>query len=357
MQRYSNKLRRQESTLERQEEEIRVLQEDVDRLRKKYDNDKDRSRDHENDLSTQHDTIVEREGTIQNLRLHTDRLKADLNEAEEAATRVTEERERLRIRFNKLTVSNQAAQRAADEAKSALERLRAEDIARADEIARIRSDAATSALTIENLSRQLDTVTRDTQARAQANQDQLNRGLRPPMGLPNYSSMNFGTPFNYRSSNQSEGLGLSQLRPPGYSHVGSPADPGYTPDPRSALDAMYGNDDRSQRSSLNQLDRGQSSSFYRHDQARPGVGVPAFPRSRHTRRSELSLHQIAATRNTQFGTRDPPLLTGHAFQSKEVHAFIEYIYQLIRAEAFDETVLKKFVDDEACATGCTLCVE
>ena len=168
---------------------------------------------------------MEREGTIQNLRLHTDRLKADLNEAEKAATRVKEERERLQIRFNELTVSNQAAQRAADEAKSALERLRAEDLARADEIARIRSDAATSVLTIKNLRRQLDTVTRDTQARAQANQDQLNRGLPPPMGLPNFSSMNFGTPFNYRSSNQSEGLGLSQLRPPGYSHVGSPADP------------------------------------------------------------------------------------------------------------------------------------
>ena len=81
--------------------------------------------------------------------------------------------------------------------------------------------------------------------------------------------------------------------------------------------------------------------------ARPGVGVPAFPRSRHTRRSGLSLHQIATTRNTQFGTRDPPLLTGHSFQSKEVHAFIQYIYQLIRADAFDDTVLEKLIDDEA----------
>ena len=137
---------------------------------------------------------MERDGTSQDLQLHTDRLNADLNEAEEAATRVKEERERLQLRFNELTVSNQVAQRAADEAKSAWERLRAEDIARADEIARTRSDAATSVLTIENLRRKLDTVTRDTQARAQANQDQLNRELPPPMGLPNYSSMNFGTP-------------------------------------------------------------------------------------------------------------------------------------------------------------------
>jgi len=92
-----------------------------------------------------------------------------------------------------------------------------------------------------------------------------------------------------------------------------------------------------------------------------GVGVPVFPRSRHTRRSGLSLHQIATTRNTQFGTRDPPLLTGHSFQSKEVHAFIQYIYQLIRADAFDETVLEKLIDDEAMGVltllECPLCLE
>ena len=176
-------------------------------------------------------------------------------------------------------------------------------------------------------------MTRETQARSQANQDQLYRGLPPPLGIPNYPSTNVGTPYNYRSSSQSEGLGLSQLRPPGYSHVGSLADQGYTPDPRGALDAMYGTDDSSQRSSIYQPGRGQSR-----------ARVPAFPRSRYTRRSGLSLHQIATTQNTQFGIRDPPLLTGHAFQSKEVHAFIQYIYQLIRAEAFDETVLEKLID-------------
>ena len=114
----------------------------------------------------------------------------------------------------------------------ALEQLRTEDLARAEEITKIRSEAATSVLTIENLRRELDTLTRDTQARAQANQDQLYRGLPPPLSKPNYPSANVGTPYNYRSSNQSEGLGLSQLCPPGYSHVGSLADPGYTPDPR-----------------------------------------------------------------------------------------------------------------------------
>ena len=155
------------------------------------------------------------------------------------------------------------------------------------------------------------------------------------MGVPNYPPTNVGAPYNYRNSNQSEGLGLSQLCPPGYSHVGSLADPVYTPDPRGALDAIYGTDDRSQRSSIYPPDRGQSSSSSCYEQARPGVGVPAFPRSRHTRRSGLSLHQMATTRNTQFGTRDPPHLTGHSFQSKEVHAFIQYIYQLIRADAFD----------------------
>jgi len=165
-------------------------------------------------------------------------------------------------------------------------------------------------------------VTRETQARSQANQDQLYRGLPPPLGIPNYPSTSVGTPYNYRSSSQSEGLGLSQLRPPGYSHVGSLADQGYTPDPRGALDAMYGTYDSSQRSSIYQPGRGQSR-----------VGVPAFPRSRYTRRSGLSLHQIATTQRPTT-----------PFQSKEVHAFIQYIYQLIRAEAFDETVLEKLID-------------
>jgi len=76
-QRYSSKLRKQESILEKQKEDIRALQDDVDRLRDKY----------EKELSTQQDTILDREGTIQDLRLHTDRLKADLVEAEEAKRR------------------------------------------------------------------------------------------------------------------------------------------------------------------------------------------------------------------------------------------------------------------------------
>jgi chromosome segregation ATPase len=164
-------LRKQESILDKQKEDVRVLQEDVDRLRDKYDDAKNRSRDHETDLSTLQETIMDRDGTIQDLRLHTDRLKADLHEAKEATSRVKVERERLQLRFNELIVSNQAAQRIADDARVTMERLRAEDVARADEIAKMQSDAATSVLTIENLRRQLDTVKRDTQARAQANQD------------------------------------------------------------------------------------------------------------------------------------------------------------------------------------------
>jgi len=66
-------------------------------------------------------------------------------------TRVKEERERLWLRFNDLVVSSQATQWAADDARVAMERLLAEDIARAEEITRIRSEAATSVLTIEDL--------------------------------------------------------------------------------------------------------------------------------------------------------------------------------------------------------------
>jgi hypothetical protein len=145
-------------------------------------------------------------------------------EAEEATSKTKEEHERLQLRFNELTVMNQMVQRVADEARNEVERLCAEDIAQAEEIARMRSDAATSLLTIENLRQQLDTTTREVQTRAQANQDHLYRGLPSPLSLPKYSSANIGTFFQYRGSSQSEGLGLSQLQPPGYSYVGSPAD-------------------------------------------------------------------------------------------------------------------------------------
>jgi len=52
--------RKQESILEKQKEDMRALQDDVDRLRDKYDEGKDRSRDQEKELSTQHNTILDR---------------------------------------------------------------------------------------------------------------------------------------------------------------------------------------------------------------------------------------------------------------------------------------------------------
>jgi hypothetical protein len=79
---------------------------------------------------------------MQDLRLHTGRLKVDLNEAEEATFKTKEERERLQFRFNELTVTNQMTQRIADDARNEVEILRAEDIARAEEIAKMRSDGA-----------------------------------------------------------------------------------------------------------------------------------------------------------------------------------------------------------------------
>jgi hypothetical protein len=82
-------------------------------------------------------------------------------------------------------------QHVADE--NEIERLRTEDIARAEEIAGMRSDTAGSVLTIKNFRRQLDTTTREAQARARANQDQLYRGLSPPLRLPNYPFAKVGT--------------------------------------------------------------------------------------------------------------------------------------------------------------------
>jgi len=91
-------------------------------------------------------------------------------------------------------------------------------------------------------------------------------------------------------------------------YVGSPADAEYT--------------HRSQRSSLHQQDRSQSSSSSAlQEQARPGV---------HS-------HEVASF-------VDLPSLGSETRQSSPV---MPSIYQLIRAEAFDEAVVEKLIDDEA----------
>jgi hypothetical protein len=49
----------------------------------------------------------------------------------------------------------------------------------------------------------------------------------------------------------------------------------------------------------------------------------------------------------QFSSRPQPRLSKANFANTDVHSFIEHIHQLIRAEAFDETVMETHIDEES----------
>jgi hypothetical protein len=49
----------------------------------------------------------------------------------------------------------------------------------------------------------------------------------------------------------------------------------------------------------------------------------------------------------QFSSRPQPRLSKANFANTDVHFFIEHIYQLIRAETFDETVMETHIDEES----------
>jgi hypothetical protein len=65
------------------------------------------------------------------------------------------------------------------------------------------------------------------------------------------------------------------------------------------------------------------------------------------RQSNLSLQQTATTRMLQFSSRQQPRLSKANFANTDTHFFIEHIHQLIRAEAFDETVMETHIDEES----------
>ena len=137
--------------------------------------------------------------------------------------------------------------------------------------------------------------------------------------------------------------------PPNYSYVGSLPRRDWTPEtPRAdPLRAMYGNEGGRQGSS-NQPTTSSSSSYASgRGLNRLGERFPAFAGSRYGRQSNLSLQQTATTRMLQFSSRPQPRLSKANFANTDVHSFIEHIHQLIRAEAFDETVMETHIDEES----------
>ena len=162
------------------------------------------------------------------------------------------------------------------------------------------------------------------------------------------------TPFVTPVATPSTGLRTRELHGPDYYHIGSPADLGYAEHMR----AMFGRDDidpprqepsRQEQQSMGSSSRG-SSSRYSHPnlgwQSRLGQGVPAFPGSRIIPTRRVDPRDASMQRMLKFGSAKIPKLSKANLVNMEVHMLIEHIHQLLRQEAFDDSVLGNLIDNE-----------
>ena len=81
-------------------------------------------------------------------------------------------------------------------------------------------------------------------------------------------------------------------------------------------------------------------------QSRPGQNYPAFPGSRVVPARQLNTQMTAYQRMLKFGSSDPPKLTKNTLESVAVDTFIKYLHQLIRADAFDDSVIINLIESE-----------
>ena len=133
----------------------------------------------------------------------------------------------------------------------------------------------------------------------------------------------------------------------GYYHIGSPADQGYAEHMR----AMFGRDDmdlpgqdppRQEQQSMGSSSRGSSNQYTNPSvgwHVRAGQGVPAFPGSRIVPTRRVDPRDASMQRMLKFGSAKVPKLSKANLVNTEVHMLIEHIHQLLRQEAFDDSVL------------------
>jgi hypothetical protein len=82
-------------------------------------------------------------------------------------------------------------------------------------------------------------------------------------------------------------------------------------------------------------------------QSRYGQGISAFPGSRIIPARAIDAREAAYRRTIQFATVKVLKLTKTTLVNTEVHLFIQYIQQLLRQEAFDESVMGNMIDTDA----------
>ena len=93
-----------------------------------------------------------------------------------------------------------------------------------------------------------------------------------------------------------------------------------------------------------------SSSHYSHPnlgwQSRLGQSVPAFPISRIIPTRRVDPRDASMQRMLKFGSAKIPKLSNANLINTEVHMLIQHIHQLLRQEAFDDSVLGNLIDNE-----------
>ena len=95
--------------------------------------------------------------------------------------------------------------------------------------------------------------------------------------------------------------------------------------------------------------RGTSSQYIHPNlgwQSRLGQSVPAFPGSRVIPTRRVDPRDASMQRMLKFGLAKTPKLSKANLVNTEVHLLIQYIHQLLRQEAFDDSVLGNLIDNE-----------
>jgi len=225
------------------------------------------------------------------------------------------------------------------------------------QLARMMDEQLAQNQTIDTRRRQLESSNnsaQQAQALLRANQEQHSR-TPPPTTYPSGSEAVIGsTPFIPPLSTPSTGLRTRELHGPGYYHIGSPADQGYAEQMR----AMYGRDEmdppryeppRQDLPSMSSSSRGSSGQYTNPNlgwQNRPGQNVPAFPGSRIVPTRRVDPRDAIYQRMLKFATAKIPKLSKANLVNTEVHLLIQHIHQLLRQEAFDDSVLGNLIDSE-----------
>ena len=192
--------------------------------------------------------MEERDSTILDLRSLLERRNQELDGLEQSVATTQDEKTRLQIHSNEMTMSLVALRQELEESRAAATAARVSEEACRQQLARMMDEQLAQNQTIEALRRQVETsnnAARDAQALLRMNQEQQQQHLRmpSPTTLPSLiGGIVSNTPFVQPFSTPSTGLRTRELHGPGYYHVGSPAEPGYAEHMR----AMFGRDDSRQ---------------------------------------------------------------------------------------------------------------